>query len=99
MDSLSQILLNNKFKKNKLSKFRLTPTSSYPKNAILFLNLNNKVFSYIELCSEGYQFSQMPNETIPYFNIFSYYRESWKMMDLIRDFFKSNGIKEGFVER
>lgn len=99
IDDLSQILLNYKFKKNKLSNLTLTPTSSYPKNAILFLNANNKVFSYIELCSEGYQFSQMPNETIPYFNIFSYYRESWKMMDLIRDFFKSNGIMEGFEER
>lgn len=99
IDNLSQILLNYKFKKNKLSNLRLTPTSSYPKNAILFLNSNNKVFSYIEFCSEGYQFSQMPNETIPYFNVFSYYRESWKMIDLIRDFFKSNGIKEGFEER
>lgn len=99
IDSLSHILLNYKFKKNKLSKLRLTPTSSYPKNAILFLNSNNKVFSYIEFCSEGYQFSQMPDETIPYFNVFSYYRESWKMIDLIRDFFKSNGIKEGFEER
>lgn len=99
IDSLSHILLNYKFKKNKLSYLTLTPTSSYPKNAILFLNSNNKVFSYIELCSEGYQFSQIPNETIPYFNVFSYYRESWKMIDLIRDFFKSNGIKEGFEER
>ena len=99
IDNLSQILLNYKFKKNKLSNLALTPTSSYPKNAILFLNSNNKVFSYIGFCSEGYQFSQMPNETIPYFNVFSYYRESWKMIDLIRDFFKSNGIKEGFEER
>jgi len=99
IDNLSQILLNYKFKKNKLSNLTLTPTSSYPKNAILFLNSNNKVFSYIQFCSEGYQFSQMPNETIPYFNVFSYYRESWKMIDLIRDFFKSNGIKEGFEER
>ena len=99
IDNLSQILLNYKFKKNKLSNLTLTPTSSYPKNAILFLNSNNKVFSYIQFCSEGYQFSQMPNETIPYFNVFSYNRESWKMIDLIRDFFKSNGIKEGFEER
>lgn len=99
IDALSKILLNYKFKNNKLSNLRLTPTSSYPKNAILFLNSNKKVFSYIELCSEGYQFSQIPYETIPYFNVFSYYRESWKMMDLIRDFFKSSGINEGFVER
>ncbi|WP_298307988.1 hypothetical protein [Flavobacterium sp.] len=99
IDSLSHILLNYKFKKNKLSELILTPTSSYPKNAILFLNSNNKVFSYIELCSEGYQFCQMPEETITYFNVFSYYKESWKMIDLIRDFFKANGITQGFSER
>lgn len=99
IDSLSHILLNYKFKKNKLAELTLTPTSWYPMNAILFLNSNNKVFSYIELCSEGYQFCQMPEESIPYFNVFSYYKESWKMIDLIRDFFKANGITQGFSER
>jgi hypothetical protein len=99
IDSLSHILLNYKFKKNKISNFTLMPTSFYPKNAILFLNSNNKVFSYIELCSGGFQFTQLPEQTIPYFNIFGQMRESWKMIDLIRDFFKANGITQGFSER
>lgn len=99
IDSLSHILLNYKFKKNKISNFILMPTSFYPKNAILFLNSNNKVFSYIELCSGGFQFTQLPEQTIPYFNIFGQMRESWKMIDLIRDFFKANGITQGFSER
>lgn len=99
IDSLSHILLNYKFKKNKISNFTLMPTSFYPKNAILFLDSNNKVFSYIELCSGGFQFTQLPVQTIPYFNIFGQMRESWKMIDLIRDFFKANGITQGFLER
>jgi hypothetical protein len=99
IDSLSHILLNYKFKKNKISNFTLMPTSFYPKNAILFLDSNNKVFSYIELCSGGFQFTQLPEQTIPYFNIFGQMRESWKMIDLIRDFFKANGITQGFLER
>ena len=99
MDSLSHILLNYKFKKKKLSNITLMPTGFNPKNAILFLNSDNKVFSYIELCSQGFQLFQEPEETIPDLGIFGQMRESWKMIDLIRDFFKSNGIKEGFEER
>lgn len=99
MDSLSHILLNYKFKKKKLSNITLMPTGFIPKNAILFLNSDNKVFSYIELCSQGFQLFQEPEETIPDLGIFGQMRESWKMIDLIRDFFKSNGIKEGFEER
>lgn len=99
IDSLSHILLNYTFKKKKLSNIILYPTSSNPKNAILFLNSNNKVFSYIELCSQGFQFFQGPEETIPYLRIFGQMRESWKMIDLIRDFFKANGITQGFLER
>lgn len=99
IDSLSHILLNYKFKKKKLSNIILMPTGFNPKNAILFLNSDNKVFSYIELCSQGFQLFQEPEETIPDLGIFGQMRESWKMIDLIRDFFKSNGIKEGFEKR
>jgi hypothetical protein len=99
IDSLSHILLNYTFKKKKISNLILYPTSSNPKNAILFLNSNNKVFSYIALCSVGFQFTQLPEQTIPYLNIFGQVKESWKMIDLIRVFFKSNGITQGFKER
>ncbi|MFY8182059.1 MAG: hypothetical protein ACOVLG_09805 [Flavobacterium sp.] len=101
IDSLSHILINYKLKKDKLPKeYVVFGIGCYtPRNAILFLDDNDKVLSYIEICFECHQFYQNPKETIVNFNLFSMLEESFKMIDLIKDFMKINGIKYGVLEK
>ncbi|WP_395063581.1 hypothetical protein [Flavobacterium sp.] len=100
VDSLSTILINYKLKRDKLPKeYSILGTGCYnPRNAILFLDSNEKIISYIEVCFECHQFYQMPKETIINFNLFSNLEESFKMIDLINEFLKINGIKFGVIE-
>jgi hypothetical protein len=101
IDSLSHILLNYKLKKDKLPKeYTVFGIGCYaPRNAILFLDDNDKVLSYIEICFECHQFYQNPKETIININLFSQLEESFKMIDLIKDFMKTNGIIYGVLEK
>jgi len=101
IDSLSNILINYKLKKDKLPKeYVVFGIGCYtPRNAILFLDDNDKVLSYIEICFECQKFYQNPKETIVNFNLFSMLEESFKMIDLIKDFMKINGIKYGVLEK
>lgn len=101
IDSLSHILLNYKLKKDKLPKeIAFFAIGCYtPRNAILFLDSNDKILSYIEICFECHQFYQLPKETIINFNLFSNLEESFKMIDLIKDFMKVNGIKFGILDK
>ncbi len=69
------------------------------RNAILFLDANDKILSYIEICFECHRFIQMPKETIINFNLFSVLEESFKMIDLVKDFMKINGIKYGILDK
>lgn len=97
---MSNILINYKLKKDKLPKeYSILGSDCYnPRNAILFLDSNEKIISYIEVCFECHQFYQMPKETIINFNLFSNLEQSFKMIDLINDFMKINGIKYGVIE-
>jgi len=101
IDSLSHILINYKLKKDKLpDEYSFFGIGCYtPRNAILFLDDNDKVLSYIEICFECHQFYQMPKETIININLFSQLEESFKMIDLVKDFMKANGLKYGVLER
>lgn len=101
IDSLSHILINYKLKKDKLPKeYSVFGIGCYaPRNAILFLDANEKILSYVEVCFECHQFYQLPQETIVNFNLLSQLQESIKMIDLIKEFFKTNGIKYGVLER
>lgn len=101
IDSLSHILINYKLKKDKLPKeYVVFGIGCYtPRNAILFLDANDKILYYIEICFECHQFYQNPKETIVNFNLFSMLEKSFKMIDLIKDFMKINGIKYGVLEK
>jgi hypothetical protein len=101
IDSLSHILINYKLKKDKLPKeYTIFNIGCYtPRNAILFLDYNDKVISYIEVCFECHQFYQMPKETITNINLFSQLEVSFKMIDLIKDFMSLNGIKYGVIDK
>lgn len=100
IDSLSHILINYKLKKDKLPKeYVIFGIGCYtPRNAILFLDANDKILSYVEICFECHRFIQMPKETIININLFSMLQESFKMIDLIKDFMKINGIKYGVLD-
>ncbi len=100
IDSLSHILINYKLKKDKFKEHAIFASGCYtPRNAILFLDANDKILSYIEICFECHRFIQMPKETIINFNLFSVLEESFKMIDLVKDFMKINGIKYGILDK
>ena len=101
IDSLSHILINYKLKNDKLPEtYTVYASGCYePRNAILFLDSNNTVISYFEICFECHQFSQLPmDKTIINMNTISNLPEAVKMLDLIREFMKSCGIKYGIVK-
>lgn len=101
IDTLSNLLLKYKLKKDKLPReYNFLGWGCYePRNAILFLDENNNVFNWIEVCFECYQFCQLSNETILNFNKFSGLNESFKMIDFIKEFFIANGIKYGVEDK
>ena len=100
IDSLSHILINYKLKYDKLPEtYTLYAYGCYePRNAILFLDAEDKVVSYFEICFECHHFSQVPmDKTIININTISSLPEAKKMLDLIKDFMKACGIKYGIV--
>lgn len=99
INDLSNLMLNYKVK-NKAKTLALNRVTCYsPRNAILFLDENDKVFSFVEICFECVQFYQQPTETIPDFNILCQIDECGKMIGLFKSFFKNNGIHYGVDER
>ncbi|MCK6607840.1 MAG: hypothetical protein L6Q46_05985 [Flavobacterium sp.] len=102
IDSLSHILINYKLKNDKLPEtYTVYASGCYePRNAILFLDTNDTVISYFEICFECHEFSQLPmDKTIVNMNTISNLPEAMKMLDLIREFMKSCGIKYGVVSK
>lgn len=101
IDSLSHILINYKLKNDKLPEtYTVYASGCYePRNAILFLDSNNTVISYFEICFECHEFSQLPmDKTIINMNTISNLPEAKKMLDLIKDFMKKCGIEYGVVK-
>ncbi len=102
IDSLSHILINYKLKNDKLPEtYTVYASGCYvPRNAILFLDSNETVISYFEICFECHEFSQLPmDKTIINMNTISNLPEAKKMLDLIWGFMKSCGIKYGVVSK
>jgi hypothetical protein len=100
IDSLSHILINYKLKNDKLPEtYTVYASGCYePRNAILFLDSKDTVISYFEICFECHQFSQMPmDKTIINMNTISNLPEAKKMLDLIKGFMKTCGIKYGII--
>ena len=86
IDSLIDLLYNIGVKGN---VFKFTPRSCYsPRNAILFLNSNNKIFESLEICFECHRTktsSEKINDGI----------SCEQKFDLLRLYFKKQGIKYG----
>ena len=93
IDILSNLLFNYKIKK--LSKLIIDePFGCYtPRNAILFLDQNDKVISHLEICFECIQAYFFPDP----FNInqLASQKNCYERMNLLRTFFKNNGINRG----
>lgn len=93
INELSNLLLN--YTLNRKPKTVFAVNCYEPRNAILFLDENDKIISYIEVCFECNQFYQMPKETITDFNILCKVEECSHMIGFFKDFFKKAGIKQG----
>jgi hypothetical protein len=100
VDTLSNLLLNYKIKNRKLpKKLALSVIGCYyPRNAVLFVDENEKIISYIEVCFECMQFYQGPDETIENFNILANLEECFGRVELLKDFFKDCKIEYGVEE-
>lgn len=95
INELSNLVINYKIKKNYKGITIRGGGCFFPRNAILFLDEKDKIVSYIEICFECIQFYQMPEVTIPNFNILCQMDECSDMIGLFKTFFKSSGIKYG----
>lgn len=97
IDKLSNVLLNYTVK---TPSDMVEPINCHyePSNAILFLDKDEKVISYIEIYFECEQFYQFPQTTIPYFDVLCLWDGHEKMVGLIKDIFKNAGIKRGVEE-
>lgn len=100
LDTLSNLLLNYKINKKKLPKNLLLIGIGcyYPRNAVLFVDENEKIISYIEICFECMQFYQGPDETIENFNILANLEECFGRVELLKDFFRDCKIEYGVKE-
>lgn len=92
IDHLSNLMFNYKIKK--LPKLVInTPTCYTPRNAVLFLDQNDKVISHLEICFECMQAYFSPD---PYNTNDSVTQDNCsERMDFLRTFFKNNGINHG----
>ena len=89
IDSLTNLLYNIGVKGN---VFKFTPAACFfPRNAILFLNSNEKVFEFIEICFECHRTatsSERINDGI----------SCEQKFDLIRSYFRRQGIEYGVLD-
>lgn len=93
IDELSNLMFNYKIKKLP-KKLINTPLGCYiPRNAVLFLDQNDKVISHLEICFECMQtyFSPDPYNT----NDIVIQDNCFEKIELLRKFFNNNGIKYG----
>ena len=89
-EKLTDIFYNYGYKTKNYTK---SDTKCYnPKNAILFIDKDNKVISFIEICF-GCNKMRTSNEN----NGFGEYCE--QKYDLVKQIFKESGIKYGITER
>ena len=86
VDSLTNILFNVGFKGR---TFLISEMNCYdPRNAILFIDSNNKAFEYIEICFGCDKFEPSSNKI--------YFGEICEQkFELLRNFFSISGIKYG----
>ncbi|WP_157485949.1 hypothetical protein [Flavobacterium soli] len=93
IDTISNLLFNYKIKNTDKIKGGIDIKCYTPRNAILFLDENNKVISNFEICFECTQAYFFPD---PYkINELVSQKNCHERMTILKDFFKSNGIKYG----
>lgn len=93
IDVISNLLFNYKIKNPRKIKGGTQINCYSPRNAILFLDENEKVISHLEVCFECMQAYFFPD----LFNINQLVNQGncYDRMDLLRAFFENNGIKRG----
>lgn len=93
IDLLSNLLFNYTIKSRKKVKGGKDIKCYTPRNAILFLDQNDKIISNLEICFECYKAYLFPdsykiNELVSQENCY-------ERMEILRTFFKNNNIKHG----
>lgn len=97
INELSNILINHKLKRVP-KDIVVSMTNCYiPRNAILFFDEKDEVFCYYEICFECMRTAMVPDPAD--LNRYSDIEECHGRLDIIKDFFKKNGIKYGVEER
>jgi hypothetical protein len=96
IDTLTDLIYNYGFKFKYKPKGKVYFTGSmlqcyHPKNAILFIDRNNKVFEFIEICFECKRTRTSSNNV-------SLGANCNQKLDLIKDFFKAAGIEYGITK-
>lgn len=98
IDELSNILVNHKLKKVPKGVFAVSFANCYtPRNSILFFDEKDEVFCYYEICFECGRSGMNPDPAD--LDKYSGIEECHGRLDIIKDFFRKNGIKYGVEER
>ncbi len=91
IEKLSHILINYTLKEKTGGRYVITETKCYdPKNAILFLDKENKIISVFEICFEC--FSSHLNPDPDGINFYTQIYECWPKLELLKEFLIENGI-------
>jgi hypothetical protein len=98
INELSNILINYTLKKIPKGDYLVGMTNCYfPRNTILFFDENDEVFCYYEICFECR--GSVMNPDPENLDIYSDMKECDGKLDIIKDFFRKNGIKYGVEEK
>ena len=97
VDEFSNILINYKVKDEYKKPLILNEYACYmPRNSVIFFDENEKVICNFEICFECFKTNMFPDYGI---NLYSQIEECSSRFDVLKNFFKKNGIKYGTEDR
>lgn len=97
IDEFSNILINYKLKDQPEKPLIISGFACYiPRNSVLFLDENEEVICNFEICFECFKTNMYPDSIL---NEYSQVEECFSRFDVLKDFFKKNGIKYGVENR
>jgi hypothetical protein len=96
IDELSNIMVNYTLKHKPKGMLLISEAACYtPRNSILFLDEKDEVICNFEICFECFRTSMYPDSDI---NNYSQIEECYPRFELLKDFFRKNGVKYGLED-
>jgi hypothetical protein len=99
VNELSNLVLNFRINKKSSPLIEETPGCYEPRNAILFLDVNENIISRFEICFACNGIYQLPNETIKDFSLLPHIGTCSEIFNHYKKIFRNGGIKYGIDER